>query len=211
MKPVTMTLILINVLAYVWEVLTGTNFDDTTSLVNHGALVGTLVMQGQWWRIFTGAFLHAGLLHIGLNMFALYQLGLFVESVRGSWRMLVIYTVSLLGGGYAVAFFAPTDPTVGASGAIFGLFGALIAIGVRMGARGRSLIMQTVPILVANLIFTFAVPQISKAGHLGGLLSGFLAGYILVTMRPRQPAPVVTDATTGESSEAELLPPEGSA
>jgi membrane associated rhomboid family serine protease len=144
-------------------------------------------------------------------MFALYQLGLFVEGVLGSWRMLAIYTISLLGGGYAVAYFAPNDPTVGASGAIFGLFGALIAIGVRMGARGRSLIMQTVPILVANLIFTFAVPQISKAGHLGGLLSGFLAGYILVTMRPRRPVPVAVEASTGESPEAELLPPESSA
>jgi len=209
MKPVTTTLVLVNVIAYVWEVLTGTNFDDVNSLVAHGALQGDLVQKGEWWRIVTGAFLHGGLAHIGLNMFALYQLGTFVEAVLGPWRMLAIYTISLFGGGYAVAYFSPHDVTVGASGAIFGLFGALIAIGLRLGRRGRSLITQTVPILLINLVFTFAVPFISKAGHVGGLISGFAAGLALFAMRPRRPEPVVVDASTGESAEAELLPPEG--
>jgi membrane associated rhomboid family serine protease len=134
-----------------------------------------------------------------------------VETLLGSWRMLAIYAISLLGGGLAVVYFDPQNPTVGASGAIFGLFGALLAIGLRLGERGRSLIAQTVPILILNLVFTFAVPFISKAGHLGGLISGFLAGLVLFAMRP-QPAQAVatsvTDRATGEQTQAELLPPE---
>jgi membrane associated rhomboid family serine protease len=144
-------------------------------------------------------------------MIALYQLGLFVETLLGSWRMLAIYAISLLGGGLAVVYFDPQNPTVGASGAIFGLFGALLAIGLRLGTRGRSLIAQTVPILILNLVFTFAVPFISKAGHIGGLISGFLAGLALFAMRPQpaQPLPAsVTDSATGEEAPAELLPPE---
>jgi membrane associated rhomboid family serine protease len=128
--------------------------------------------------------------------------------LMGPWRMLAVYTIALLGGGYAVVYFAPNDVTVGASGAIFGLFGALMAIGLRMGQRGRALISQTLPILVINLVFTFAIPFISKAGHVGGLVSGFFAGLLLFAMKPAPPAPVVVDHATGETTEAELLPPE---
>ena len=206
---VTNFLILVNVIAYVWEVASGTRFDDNQSLYAHGALVGLAVTQdGQWWRIVTGAFLHGGLAHIALNMFALYQLGSFVEAAIGPWRMLAIYAISLVGGGLAITYFAPHDVTVGASGAIFGLFGALLAIGVRMGKRGRGLISQTLPILAINLVFTFAVPFISKAGHLGGLASGFAAGLVLFAMQRRAPEPVVVDTATGEVAEAEYLPPE---
>jgi len=207
MRPVTLTLVVLNVLAFVWEVTSGTNFDDTQSLVNHGALVGAYVFErGQWWRIFTGAFMHGGLAHLALNMIALMQLGTFVESALGSWRMLALYLISLVGGGLAVAFFNPDDVTVGASGAIFGLFGALVAIGLRLGPRGRALIGQVMPVLVINLVFTFSVPFISKAAHVGGLLSGFLGGLALYHLR-RPTAPVVVDRSTGEATEAEYLAP----
>ena len=130
---VTRMLVLANVIVYIWEVASGTDFNSNDSLIQHGALLGTLVLQGQWWRVITGAFEHAGLAHIGLNMFALYQLGMFVESVLGPWRMLAIYTIALFGGGYAVVFFSPHDITVGASGAIFGLFGAFSCDGRLIG------------------------------------------------------------------------------
>lgn len=206
---ITNLLIAINVIAYAWEVTTGTDFNSNRSLYDHGALVGAAVtLDGQWWRIVTGGFLHGGLAHIALNMFALYQLGTFVESIVGPWRLLAIYTVSLFGGGLAVVHFAPHDVTVGASGAIFGLFGALLAIGVRMGKRGRALISQTLPILLINLVFTFAIPFISKAGHLGGLASGFVAGLALFAMTRRPAEPVAIDTATGEIADAEYLPPE---
>ncbi len=164
--------------------------------------------RGEWWRIVSGGFEHGGLAHIALNMFALWQLGTFVEAMLGPRRMLAIYTVALFGGGIAVVVFSPNDVTVGASGAIFGLFGALLAIGVRLGRRGRGLIAQVVPILVINLVFTFAVPFISRAGHIGGLTTGFLAGLVLFMTRRPAPVAVVVDAATGAATEAEVLPPE---
>ena len=134
----------------------------------HGALYGNwVVAYGQWWRIVTGGFEHGGLAHIAINMFSLFQLGRFVELALGPQRMLLLYLISLVGSGVAVTYFSPSDVTVGASGAIFGLFGGLLAIGVRLGKRGRGLISQTFPILVLNLVFTFAVPFISKAGPRG--------------------------------------------
>jgi rhomboid protease GluP len=191
--------------------VTSGTLTSETALVAHGALVGELVRKGEWWRIVTGAFLHGGYLHIGLNMFALYQVGTFVEYLTGRGRMLLIYVLSMIGSGLAVTFVQPDVPTIGASGAIFGLFGALVAIGLRMGARGRALIGQTLPIIVLNLIFGFSVPNISNAGHIGGLISGFFAGLILYMMQRPVPTPVVIDASTGEPAEAEYLPPEESA
>jgi rhomboid protease GluP len=209
---VTLTLIFINVAVFVFmAVHGGASTRDPYYLA--GVLYGPLVRQGQWYRIVTGGFMHAGIPHIGLNMVALYQLGSFVETMLGGWRMLVVYALSLLGGGLAVVYFSPDDPTVGASGAIFGLFGALFAIGVRLGKPGRALISQTFPVLLLNLVFTFAVPQISKAGHLGGLATGFVAGLVIFAMRGRThpPAtPLVVDHSSGETSEAEYLPPETS-
>ncbi len=203
----TLTLVAINVIAYVWETSTG-GLATNQALYEHGALCRLCVTQdGDWWRIYTSAFLHGGLAHIALNMFALVQIGTFVESFLGPWRMLAIYFVAMTGGGLGVALFgSTTDVTVGASGAIFGLFGAIIAIGLRLGARGKSLITQMLPVVVLNLAFTFAVPFISKEEHIGGLISGFLAGLIFFFARQAK-EPVVVDRATGETAEAEYLAP----
>ena len=100
-----------------------------------GALVPAFVLQyGQWWRIITGAFLHGGLIHIGVNMMSLWFLGRFIEFAVGSWRMFFIYMASLIVSGLAVVYLSPPmTPTVGASGAIFGLFGALSQSGSNSG------------------------------------------------------------------------------
>ena len=90
--------------------------------------------------------------------------------------------LGMLGASAAVFCFSYDSLTVGASGAIFGLFGALVAIGLRLGPRGRSLIMQTLPVIGINLVFTFSVPTISKAGHVGGLIVGFLAALAIVRL-----------------------------
>jgi rhomboid protease GluP len=180
---VTLTLLALNIAAYIWVAFTG-GFGDTRSLLEHGALYGPLVTRGEYWRIVTAAFLHGGLLHIALNMFALMQVGSYLEALVGSARMLAIYTVALIGSGIAVVLFSPNDVTVGASGAIFGIFGALVAIGIRLGPRGRDLIAQTLPIVGLNLAFGFSIPNISNAGHIGGLVSGFLAGLAIFMVRP---------------------------
>jgi membrane associated rhomboid family serine protease len=203
----TLALVALNVLAYLWETTTG-GLASNQSLYDHGALCKLCVTQdGQWWRIYTSAFLHGGLAHIALNMFALVQIGTFVESFLGPWRMLAIYAVAMTGGGLGVVYFgAPLDVTVGASGAIFGLFGAVIAIGLRMGARGKSLISQMLPVVALNLAFTFAVPFISKEEHIGGLVSGFFAGLVFFFAR-QATQPVVVDRETGEAAQAEYLAP----
>ncbi len=186
---VTTILVAINLLAFVWELASGTDFSSNRSLYDHGALFGVAVQHGSWWRVVTGAFLHGGFAHVALNMVALYVVGRDVEWLVGHWRMLAIYAIALGGSGWAVVTFSPGDVTVGASGAIFGLFGALVAFGLRMGARGRRLIAQMLPVLALNLAFTFAVPFISKAGHVGGLVSGFVAGLLLFAIRPETATP----------------------
>lgn len=198
----TNVLILINAIVFVWELATGAMRNGLT-LVQHGALYGPYVVDGQWWRIVSGAFLHAGWWHIALNMFALYQVGTFLEVLLGAPRMLLAYTLSLLGAGVAVVWFNFDVPTVGASGAIYGIFGALVAIGLRLGKRGRGLVAQTLPIILINLALTFAIPGFSAAGHIGGLLTGFVVGLFLIAMHqtPRA-APVIVMEPDGVIEEA---------
>ena len=185
-------LILVNVLAYLWEVAVGGGPDYLSSLIFgphhvYGLLYGPDVIPGgAWWEIVTGAFLHASILHLGLNMLALYQVGNLDERIFGRTRYALLYALSLVGAGLSVIAFNYDVPTLGASGAIFGLFGALVAVGVRLGKRGRDLIGQVLPIVAINLVFTFSVPGISAAGHVGGLITGFIAGLILFMLPSRQ-------------------------
>jgi rhomboid protease GluP len=180
---VTRLLIAINVIAYAWEYFTGALSTDS-ELLSHGALLGTLVQQGEWWRIFTAGFLHGGPMHILFNMFALWQVGHFAELVFGGPRTAFIYFFSMLTSGLLVTVIDPNDATVGASGAIFGLFGALAAAGLRLGAPGRELLKQSAGIIVVNLIIGFVLPHISNSGHIGGLAGGFLSGVVLFRRRP---------------------------
>jgi len=184
----TKSLIAINVLIFAYMYFTGAYTSDP-SLINYGALYGPAVDHGQWWRAFTAAFVHANILHIATNMFALYQVGSFVEVIFGRTRYIIIYLLAILGSAYAVYHFSYAIPTIGASGAIFGLFGAMLAAGLRMGERGRYLVQQTVPIIVINLVlgFTLLSGIVSNAGHIGGLISGVFAGYVLF-MIPRRTA-----------------------
>ncbi|ASW57222.1 rhomboid family intramembrane serine protease [Plantactinospora sp. KBS50] len=134
------------------------------------------IAEGEWYRLFSAMFLHYGVVHLLLNMWALWVLGRSLEMALGPARFLGLYLVAGLGGNVAAYLFsAPNQQTVGASTAVFGLFGALFVIMRRLG-RDTS---GVVPVLVVNLIFTFAVPYISIAGHLGGLLAGTLMALVL--------------------------------
>ncbi len=185
----TRILVAINVLVFIWMEATGALNSDQ-ALFDHGALYGPAVFNGQWWRIITSAFMHGGIPHIAFNMFALWQVGTAIESLYGSWRMGIIYFIALIGSGLSEAYFTPNVLTVGASGAIFGLFGALVSAGLRMGPNGRFLIKQSVPIIAINLVLSFALPNISVSGHLGGLVIGFIVALIIPHHFRRQPAPV---------------------
>ena len=154
------------------------------ALTQLGGVSGPEVAAGQWWRLITAGFLHAGLLHLGLNMAALFVFGPPLERALGRVRFAVLYMTALLAGSLGVMLLSPGSLTVGASGAIFGLLGAMLAGQRAAGISARS--SGIVGLIVVNLVFTVAVPGISIGGHLGGLAGGFLAGSLLFNRRFRQ-------------------------
>ncbi|MEU8259803.1 rhomboid family intramembrane serine protease [Micromonospora sp. NPDC048999] len=187
---VTKTLIALNVLVMLLSLASAPNagavlFKGSTPLTDWGSVIGLArfadgtiggVADGQWYRLVTAMFLHYGVVHLLLNMWGLWVLGRALEAVLGPLRFLALYLIAGLGGNVAVYLFsAPNQPSAGASTAIFGLFAAIFVIMRRLG-RDTSAI---VPILVINLIFTFTVPNISVAGHLGGLVTGALIALVL--------------------------------
>lgn len=140
----------------------------------NGATVGcviNIISDGEAYRFLTSMFLHAGLLHLALNMWALWVVGRVIEQALGPARFLALYLVAGLGGGLAIYLFTGPYLTVGASGAIFGMFAALFILLRRVGRDASSLLS----IIVINVVFTFVVPGISIAGHLGGLVTGAVA------------------------------------
>ena len=179
--PATIALIAINVLFFLAEIATGTGglSGSSGSLINSLGLQGAAVNDGEYYRIVSSGFMHAGLLHLGFNMFALYFLGQILEPTVGTPKFLAIYGTSLLVGSFGALLLSGNyEVTVGASGAIFGLFGATFVIA---GWRGASEIARGIGmILVINLVFTFAVGGISIGGHLGGLVGGLICGGIVV-------------------------------
>ncbi len=190
----TRLLICINVLVFGWMIVTGGGISYALNgggsgefYYLHGAMRPVdVTVGGQWWRIVSSAFVHFGAIHIAMNMIALNYVGAPVERLFGKVRYALVYALALVGAGVAVVMFSnPEEFTAGASGAIFGLFGALVAAGLRLGPRGRALISSVFPVIVLNLVFTFAVPNISAAAHIGGLITGFVAGFVLFMLPSR--------------------------
>ncbi|MFI5893157.1 rhomboid family intramembrane serine protease [Actinoplanes sp. NPDC051513] len=134
------------------------------------------IAAGEWWRLFSAMFLHYGVLHLLLNMWVLWQLGRYLEIRLGPLRFIGLYLLAGLGGNVAAyVFTAPNQPAAGASTAVFGLFAAAIIVNRRLKLDISTLI----PLLVVNLLFTFTVPNISVAGHLGGLVAGGIVAVII--------------------------------
>jgi membrane associated rhomboid family serine protease len=186
--PATIALIALNVVVYLITVSQGGGINlPGGQLFSDWALQGNAVSNGDWWRLVTAMFLHGSILHIGFNMLALYWLGTIIEQALGTPRFLLVYFVSgLAGSAGALWFSSQFAVTVGASGAIFGLIGALLIL--EYLATG-SLMGQAMVLILINLAFTFAVPGISIGGHLGGLAGGIVATYGLMRYRgPRHQA-----------------------
>jgi membrane associated rhomboid family serine protease len=168
---VTFTLIGINVLVFLITAVQARSGTDLTpsAVYRDGLLAPTLVASGQFWRLLTGGFLHASVVHIALNMLSLYFLGLPMERILGRARFLVVYLLALLGGSAAVMLFAgELTPTIGASGAIFGLMGGLVVVFKRFRYDMKQLLF----VLAINLYLSFQLSGISWQGHLGGLVVG---------------------------------------
>jgi len=171
---VTKALVAINVAVYVAELVTGGGVNGTGSTIYlHGVLFGPLVEQGEWWRLVTAAFLHYGPVHLILNMVGLYWFGSLLEERIGAARYLMLYLVSGLAGSAGALLWSNgfLTPTVGASGAIFGILGAGLVL-----ERQRDYVFggSAMGVILINFVLTFSISSISKGGHIGGLVGGIL-------------------------------------
>lgn len=179
-SPATFVLIAINAAVFLAEIATGhggLNVSNST-LVGEFGLFGPSVAEGEWYRLIGGGFLHASLIHIGFNMFALYFLGRILEPGIGTPRFVALYVAALFGGAFGALVLSPDALTVGASGAIFGIFGATFVI-----ARGRGVdaVASSVGvILLLNLAISIGSPEISLGGHLGGLVAGVICALAIL-------------------------------
>ena len=186
----TYTLIGVNVLAYLGTIVSGgsaTGSVGGNSLLTKAALFGPAVANGEIYRIITSGFLHYGFLHLLFNMYALYILGQMLEPAIGSLRFGLIYFVSLIGGALGALILSPNALTAGASGAVFGLLGAAVVI---MRSRGVNPLESGLVIwLGLNLAITFTVSHISIGGHIGGLVAGSVAAFLLVELPDRARMP----------------------
>ena len=180
----TYVLIALNAIAFVALLASGAGADGRGGRIYvDGVLFGPAVADGDWWRIVTAGFLHAGVIHLLFNMYFLYFLGTMLEPAIGRLRFGLIYVVSLLGGSLGALALSPDAQTVGASGAVFGLMGAAILI---MRSRGIDAMQSGLGMtLLLNLAITFLLQGISIGGHLGGLVAGGVAGYLLFEVGER--------------------------
>jgi membrane associated rhomboid family serine protease len=185
-KPrVTFGLIAFNVIAFLGEEgqlsISGSAIHGP--IIENGVLYRYAVgVEHQYWRLVTSGFLHENLLHIGFNMYLLYLLGMMLEPALGSVKFAAIYFTSLLAGSLG-ALFATGAPSLGASGAIFGLMGAAV---VELRARRMSVMESGIGgLILINLILSFTLANISVGAHIGGLIGGALAGLAIRTADDR--------------------------
>jgi membrane associated rhomboid family serine protease len=179
--PVTYVLIALNVAAYLAEIAGGgggLSPGGGSSILLDFGLFGPYVAEGEWYRLLTSGFLHASLIHIGFNMFALYFLGRILEPGIGTPRFVGVYLASLFAGSFGALLLEPDSLTIGASGAVFGIFGATFVMARERGMEGLASSIGIV--LLLNLAITFGNPNISIGGHLGGLAAGVLCALVIV-------------------------------
>jgi len=175
----TRILIGLNVLGFLAELSSG---GSSGRVYIEGALFGPAVADGDWWRLITSGFLHYptlpfGLIHIGFNMYLLWVLGNMLEPAYGAVRFTAVYFTSLLAGSLGALLLTPNSPTVGASGAVFGLMGAAF---VELRARGVDPFQTGIGgLIVINLVLSFTLSNVSIGGHVGGLVGGALAALAL--------------------------------
>lgn len=180
-KPIiTNILIAINIMLFICMHIFGAGSENIDTLLKFGALSKLhIVINSEYYRIFTSAFLHIGLFHLLFNMYALSKIGSQVETYFGKKKYLIIYFISILVSSLLSLVFTPIGTiSAGASGAIFGLFGALLYFGYNYRAYfGNVIIKQILPIIIINLAIGFTTSGINNAAHIGGLIGGFLMSY----------------------------------
>ncbi|MGI9084839.1 MAG: rhomboid family intramembrane serine protease [Aeromicrobium sp.] len=169
---VSMAILGINVVAFLLQLATE---GSDSSIFQLGAMQGFAVAQGDYWRLLTAAFLHAGILHIAFNLYALYLFGPFVERALGTARFVIAYlTMAIASSVFVYWLTAPQIATIGASGAVFGLFGLALVLLIRAGQDVRTLLV----LLAINAVISLQ-GNISWQGHLGGFVTGLALGAAL--------------------------------
>ncbi|MEK4701420.1 rhomboid family intramembrane serine protease [Solibacillus sp. FSL R7-0668] len=173
--PVVSSLIAINLVVYLLTLIPGFG----RNLLYMGMSVNALIAQGEWWRIITSMFLHLGFTHVLFNMFSLFLFGPELEKIAGKMRFLTIYFLAGI-FGIAASFLIedPTYASVGASGAIYGMFGAFAALVYYTRHLFPQLKQIILPLIVVSVIMTFLMPNINITAHLGGLITGFILGFV---------------------------------
>ena len=173
---VTKALIALNLAVFLMQISQGDIRGLDSSVFEKGALFGPLVADGEWWRLVTAGFLHIGPIHILFNMLMLYWFGTPLETLLGRGRFLAIYGLSILAGSAGALLVAPLEPTVGASSGVFGILGA----GLVLERRGINVFGgAALAVVVFNLALTFLLNNISIGGHVGGLIGGAVAIFVL--------------------------------
>jgi membrane associated rhomboid family serine protease/Tfp pilus assembly protein PilF len=194
---VTKAIFGMNVAVFLGMLFAGVSIIDNPSgqdLVRWGANYGPLTLTGQWWRLVTYMFEHGSLIHIALNMWCLWNLGTMAESLYGRWTYVVVYLLCGVTGGLGSVIWHPNAPSVGASGAIFGIAGALIA-SFYLGefSLPRAAINGTLRSVAAfvgyNLLFGAAISGVDNAAHIGGLIGGLILGAMIAKAAPDQDSP----------------------
>jgi rhomboid protease GluP len=193
--PVTYALLAANIGVFLLMAVVSGGSDDPSTLIAFGAKTNRLLESGEWFRLITPIFIHAGLLHLLLNSYALWVVGTQVEKLYGSARFLLIYLLSGV-GGVAGSYFGQIflqksfdAPSVGASGAIFGLFGVLAVFGFRYRSEmppaiRRAMTAGVLPVIAVNLFIGFSIPFIDNSAHIGGLLTGAALTLIIPYVAP---------------------------
>ena len=178
----TYSLIIINIIIFFIEILRARSIIDIDiyTLIEMGAKVNPLINRGEIYRFITAGFLHGGIIHIFFNMSALNIIGKEVESIFGGKKFLQIYILSALGGNLFSYLFSPRNISVGASGAIFGLLGAMLIFGLKERYRiGKSYVKNIIQTIGLNIILGITIPNIDNFAHIGGLVIGSLTTYLI--------------------------------
>ncbi len=196
---VTKVLISLNVAVFAIQMALGVSPTNPTSvdLVTFGADLGYLVLvHGEWWRLVSSMFVHVGVIHLAINMYSLWQVGSFTEQLFGRIPLTALYFLAGVAGSSASVGWNPMTVSAGASGAIFGLFGAILGFAIRGRSRLRPEVFRAIRTSIVmtlgyNLIFALSNPFLDHAAHLGGFVIGTLGGFLLtgnfVALRPSRP------------------------
>ena len=181
-KPiVTYILLALNIIIFALMYILGDGSYSSDTLIKFGANYVELTKSGEFYRLITCAFLHIGALHLILNMYSLYVIGTQIEYFYGKIKYIFIYLFStIMGSLFTVALAANNTLAAGASGAIFGLLGAMLYFGYHYrGYIGNAILYQILPVVFLNLYIGFTMPNIDNAAHIGGLIGGYLMSMAL--------------------------------